>query len=158
MMAEKGIYLVTQPFEYDEDLRAFANDVQWGKYMQVVNGWKKSVELIKKYNVKMGFGTDMGFAPQNNYREANELARFSKWFSNVELLRMITSTNGEILSLSGARNPYPAGPLGVIKEGAYADILLIDGNPLDDVSILGDNGKNISLIMKDGKIYKNTIK
>ena len=45
-----------------------------------------------------------------------------------------------------------------MEEGAYADLLLVDGNPLDDVSILGDNGKNIPLIMKDGKIFKNALK
>ena len=60
-------------------------------------------------------------------------------------------------ALSGERHPYKEGPLGVIKEGAYADILLVDGNPLKDVKILGDGGKNIPLIMKDGKIYKNTL-
>ena len=70
---------------------------------------------------------------------------------------MITSGNAEYFALSGERHPYKQGPLGVIKEGAYADILLVDGNPLTDVSILGDNGKNFPLIMKDGKIYKNTL-
>ena len=55
-------------------------------------------------------------------------------------------------------NPYKDGPLGVIKEGAYADILIVDGNPLEDILLLGDPGKNLSVIMKDGKIYKNTLK
>jgi imidazolonepropionase-like amidohydrolase len=70
---------------------------------------------------------------------------------------MATSTNAKYCELSGERHPYKAGPLGVIKEGAYADILLVDGNPLEDISILGDDGKNIPLVMKDGKIYKNTL-
>jgi imidazolonepropionase-like amidohydrolase len=73
------------------------------------------------------------------------------------MLKLITSQNAEYFELSGERHPYKQGPLGVIREGAYADILLVDGNPLDDVSILGDDGKNIPLIMKDGKIYKNTL-
>ena len=82
---------------------------------------------------------------------------FAPWFSNIEMLRMITSTNAEILALSGPRNPYQEGPLGVIAEGAYADIILVDGNPMEDVSILGNNGANISLVMKDGMIFKNTL-
>lgn len=158
LMAEKGIWLVTQPFEYDESLRAFANDIQWAKYLEVVEGWKKTVEYLKKHKVKMGFGTDLVFTPQkNDAQQAAFLARFSKWFSNVEMLRMITSNNGELLAMSGKRNPYPDGPLGVIKEGAYADIILVDGNPLKNVKILGDGGKNIPLVMKDGKIYKNAL-
>ena len=60
------------------------------------------------------------------------------------------------MALSGPRNPYP-GKLGVIEEGAYADLLLINGNPLEDLSILTSPEKNLALIMKDGKIYKNTI-
>ncbi|ELV8767404.1 hypothetical protein QNE34_003336 [Vibrio vulnificus] len=70
---------------------------------------------------------------------------------------MITSGNAELLEMSGPRHPYREGKLGVIAGGAYADIILVDGNPLDDVLILGDNAKNIPLIMKDGKIYKNTL-
>lgn len=158
LMADKGIWLVTQPFEYDENLKAFANDVQWAKYLEVVDGWKKTAEFLKKYNVKMGYGTDLVFTPQtNDEQQAGFLARFSKWFSNIEMLRMITSNNGELLAMSGKRNPYPDGPLGVIKEGAYADIILVDGNPLEDVSILGDGGAKIPLVMKDGVIYKNQL-
>ena len=54
-------------------------------------------------------------------------------------------------------NPYLDGPLGVIQEGAYADILVVNGNPLDDIEILGDAKSNIPLIMKDGKVYKNEL-
>jgi imidazolonepropionase-like amidohydrolase len=73
--------------------------------------------------------------------------------------------------LTGLLNPYPAGPLGVIQEGAYADILLIDGNPLEDITLLGGSPDQFTatdripgdipamdIIMKDGKIYKNTMK
>ena len=70
---------------------------------------------------------------------------------------MITSNNARLFELSGKRHPYQKGPLGVIKKGAYADLIIVDGNPLEDVSILGDSGKNLSLIMKDGVIYKNAL-
>ena len=157
MMADHDVVLVTQPFEYDESLRAVANDVQWEKYLEVVGGWKRTAELLKHYKVRMGFGTDLVFTPQNNGQQANMLARFATWFSPSEMLRMITSSNGELLSRSGARNPYRSGALGVIREGAYADILLVDGNPLQDVSILGDDGRNIPLVMKDGTVYKDNL-
>ena len=59
--------------------------------------------------------------------------------------------------MSGPRNPYQEGPLGIIAAGAYADILLVDGNPLEDLQPLVDHETGIDLIMKDGKIYKNTL-
>ncbi|GLS29188.1 hypothetical protein SAMN04488498_14710 [Mesorhizobium albiziae] len=71
-------------------------------------------------------------------------------------MRQATSTNAELLALSGPRNPYP-GKLGVIEEGALADILLINGDPLADISILTKPEENLALIMKDGKIYKNAL-
>jgi len=59
--------------------------------------------------------------------------------------------------MCGPRNPYPLGPIGVIQEGAYADLILVDGNPLENIDLVADAGKNFVLIMKDGKIYKNII-
>jgi imidazolonepropionase-like amidohydrolase len=58
--------------------------------------------------------------------------------------------------MSGKRNPYP-GKLGVVEEGALADLLLVDGNPIADIKLVADPAKNFVLIMKDGKIYKNTL-
>jgi imidazolonepropionase-like amidohydrolase len=60
------------------------------------------------------------------------------------------------LALSGKRNPYP-GKLGVVEEGALADLLLVDGDPLANIKLLEDPAKNIVVIMKDGKIYKDTL-
>ena len=68
---------------------------------------------------------------------------------------MATGNAGELLKLSGNRNPYP-GDLGVVKEGAYADLLLVDGNPLEDVKVVGEL-ENLRVIIKDGKIHKNTL-
>jgi len=79
-----------------------------------------------------------------------------KWFSPAEVLAMATGTNGELLQLSGPRNPYP-GRLRVVKEGALADLLLVDGNPLADIDLVANPSKNFPLIMKDGKIYKNSL-
>ena len=70
---------------------------------------------------------------------------------------MVTSDNARLLELSGPRHPYQEGPLGRVVEGAYADLLIIDGNPMEDLELMGDPGKNFKVIMKDGKIYKNTL-
>jgi imidazolonepropionase-like amidohydrolase len=69
---------------------------------------------------------------------------------------MATGTNAELLAMSGNRNPY-AGAIGVIEKGAMADMLLIDGNPLEDISLIADPDKNMKLIIKDGVIHKNTL-
>jgi imidazolonepropionase-like amidohydrolase len=69
---------------------------------------------------------------------------------------MATATNAELLGLSGLRNPYP-GKLGVVEEGALADLLLVDGNPVDNIKLIEDPAKNFVLIMKDGRIYKNLL-
>ena len=84
------------------------------------------------------------------------LTHLSKWYSGAEILKMVTSTNAELLGLSGPRNPYPA-RLGVVEPGAFADLLLVDGNPLEDIALLGDPQKNLAVIMKDGRIHKNTL-
>ena len=69
---------------------------------------------------------------------------------------MATAVNGELLALSGPRNPYP-GKLGVIEAGAFADLLVVDGNPLENVVLLAEPATRLMVIMKDGKLYKNTL-
>jgi imidazolonepropionase-like amidohydrolase len=81
----------------------------------------------------------------------------TQWFSNVEILKQATSQNGALWAMSGPRNPYGDTPIGVIEAGAYADLLIMEGNPLEDISILTQPETNLSVIMKDGAIYKNTL-
>lgn len=82
--------------------------------------------------------------------------RLSQWFEPIEILKMATGNATDLLALSGDKNPYPEGPIGVIQVGAYADLLIVDGNPLEDIKILGELD-NLRIIMKDGNIYKNTL-
>jgi imidazolonepropionase-like amidohydrolase len=84
------------------------------------------------------------------------LAKLVRWYTPAQALAMATGTNAELLALSGKRNPYP-GKLGVVEIGALADLLLVDGDPLANIKLLEDPGKNLLVIMKDGKIYKNTL-
>lgn len=70
---------------------------------------------------------------------------------------MATSSNERLFELSGERHPYKEGPLGVIKQGAYADLLIVEGKPLEDIKVLGDPENSLKLIVKDGKVFKNTL-
>ena len=83
------------------------------------------------------------------------LTHLRRWYDNADILRMATATNGELLALSGPRNPYP-GRLGVVEEGALADLLVVDGDPLSDISLLARPETSLLVIMKDGKIFKDT--
>ncbi|MGD1836358.1 MAG: amidohydrolase family protein [Nitrososphaeraceae archaeon] len=139
------------------------------KIIQSQEKTKDFVPLVKKYNPKIVFGVDATGTPEDNEKLLQyELYYRSSLFGNFETLRQATSAAGEILAMSGLKNPYPDAKLGVIEEGAYADILLIDGNPLEDITLLGafdkmiyegaaEPAETIKLIMKDGKIFKNTI-
>ena len=80
----------------------------------------------------------------------------ARWNTPAEALTMATANNGELMALSGFINPYP-GKLGVVEEGALADLLLVDGNPLENLDLVADPDRNFLVIMKDGRIYKNTL-
>jgi len=158
LMAEKGVWWSMQPMEATgEDAFKFENPISTAKYVECVAGLEKVVELTKKYNVKTAFGTDLLFDPELAKKQGKFLAKLKKWYAPYEALKMATSNNAELLAMSGPRNPYQEGPLGVVTEGAYADLILVDGNPLENLDLVADAEKNFVVIMKDGKIYKNTI-
>ena len=89
--------------------------------------------------------------------QVSQVERLLKWYEPVEILRMATSTAGELFKMSGLRNPYTEGDLGVVKEGAYADLLVVDGNPLEDLKAV-TNADNIMPIMKVGRVYRDELK
>jgi imidazolonepropionase-like amidohydrolase len=158
LMAEKGTWLSTQPF-LDEGGDGGAQQLgptEQEKKRQVIEGTDNVYRLAKKYHLKTAFGTDILFSAREAEQQGNRLAALTRWYTPAEALIMATSTNAELLSLSGLRNPYP-GKLGVVEEGSLADLIVVDGNPLENLALVGDPGKNFKLIMKDGKIYKNTL-
>jgi imidazolonepropionase-like amidohydrolase len=112
--------------------------------------------LAKKYKIKTAWGTDVLFSPALAQQQGAILASLTRWYTPAEALIMATSTNAELLALSGKRNPYP-GKLGVVEQGALADLLLVDGNPVENIKLIEDPEKNFAVIMKDGKIYKNLL-
>jgi len=158
MMAEKGMWWSMQPMDATgEDAFIFESPVSTAKYLEALAGLDKVVALARTHKVKTAFGTDLLFDPELAAKEGKFLAKLKKWYSPYEALKMATSDNAELLALSGPRNPYPAGPLGVVKPGAYADLILVDGNPLENLDLVADPGKNFVVIMKDGKIVKDTV-
>ena len=128
------------------------------KFLAVQAGARNQMKLLKEYGIeKVGFSTDIIGDPVALSKQNDEFKYRLEAWSSHEVLLQATSKNAELLALSGKLNPYTEGPLGIIKEGAYADILLVDGNPVEDAMVLVDYEANIDLIMKDGVIYKNTL-
>jgi imidazolonepropionase-like amidohydrolase len=130
--------------------------VQRAKAEEVWPGIVRAYELAKKYKIRTAWGTDVLFSPALAQQQGAILASLVRWYSPPEALVMATSTNAELLALSGKRNPYP-GKLGVVEEGAFADLLLVDGNPLDNINLIADPANSFKIIMKDGKIYKDLL-
>ena len=156
LIGERGIWLSTQAFP-DELADAFPpGSPERAKAFEVFAGTDKTIALAKKFKLKTAWGTDILFSPRLAQRQGELLVKFARWYTPAETLAMATGTNGELLAMSGKRNPYP-GKLGVVEEGALADLLLIDGDPLADIKLIEDPAKNFVVIMKDGKIYKNTL-
>jgi len=155
LMGEKGIWLSIQAL--DSEGREDFSAEQKQKKADVANGADAVIKLAKKYKVKMAWGTDVFFNPPINKDQNTYIAKMSNWFTPYEVLKLITSDNAQLLALSGNRSPYKEGKLGVIEEGAYADMILVDGNPLKDINVMVDYDKNFVLIVKDGVVYKNTI-
>lgn len=157
LMAEKGVWWSMQAMEVEgEDAFRFESPISTAKYVECVAGLEKVIALTKKYHVKTAWGTDMLFDPPLAAKQGKFLAKMKKWYTPYEVLKMATSGNAELIKMCGPRDPYP-GELGVIKEGALADMILVDGNPLKNLDLVADPAKNFVIIMKEGKIYKNTI-
>jgi imidazolonepropionase-like amidohydrolase len=129
---------------------------QRAKAEEVVAGTNTVYEMAKRYKLKTAFGTDVLFSQALAQRQGALLATLGRWYTPAEALVMATGTNARLLALSGKRSPY-AGKLGVVEEGALADVLLVDGNPLEDLTLVANPSKNFLVIMKDGTIYKNTL-
>jgi imidazolonepropionase-like amidohydrolase len=156
LMAEKGIWLSVQPLPEGLRLGFPVGSVQRAKADEVWPGIARTYELAKKYKIKTAWGTDVLFSAALAKQQGAILASLTRWYTPAEALIMATSTNSELLTLSGKRNPYP-GKLGVVQRGALADLLLVDGNPLENINLIADPAKNFVVIMKDGKVYKNAL-
>jgi imidazolonepropionase-like amidohydrolase len=155
LMADKGIWLSIQPFLTEDDTGLLTGPSRIAQ-LQVFGGTDNAYNLAKKYKLKTAFGSDLLFSEKLAARQGTMLTHLTRWYPNAEILTMATATNAELLGLSGPRNPYP-GKLGVVEEGALADLLLVDGNPVENIKLLEDPAKNLLIILKDGRIHKNAL-
>lgn len=155
LLIEKGAYM-NPNFAWNKFVlqAGFLTDFQLEKARLVLDNIDENIRLIRKYRIEVTFNVD-AVGPDDLWASlyAAEFTERQKYFSNHEILRQATSVSAGLLAMTGKRNPYP-GKLGVVEEGAHADLLIVAGNPLEDVSILSDP-QNIVLIVKGGEIYKN---
>lgn len=155
LLAEKDVWWCLQPFLDDED----AVTVPPGnvpKFQQMVTGTDTAYELAIKHNVKIAFGTDTLFDAALAKRQGAQLAKLTRWFTPAEVLQQATVRNAELLAMSGPRNPYP-GRLGVVAEGALADLILVDGDPVADISLIARPDEAFTAIIKDGRLVKGAV-
>ncbi|WP_018183934.1 metal-dependent hydrolase family protein [Kaistia granuli] len=155
MLAEKDVWLSLQPFLTDDDSVPLTGPSRVAQ-LKVFGGTDTAYKLAIKHGIKTAFGSDMLFSAALAARQGIMLTHLTRWYSNAQILTMATSTNAELLGLSGPRNPYP-GKLGVIEDEAFADLLLVDGNPLEDIHLLARPESSLVVIMKDGRIHKDTL-
>ncbi len=155
LMAEKGIWLSTQPFDESFEEGIPLSPSSLARLRQVITGTDRIYGWAKQYGIKTAFGTDVLFSPAMAQLQGHLLTLLTRWYTPAEALAMATGSNGELLQLTGPRNPYP-GELGVVEEGALADLLLVEGDPIANINLVA-NPANFVVIMKGGKIYKNTL-
>lgn len=157
LMAKKGVWLSIQPFLDDEDANPYPEgSVNRINQLAVSKGTDTAYGFVRKYKLKTAWGTDVLYSATSAARQGARLAKMVRWYTPGEVLAMATSANAELLAMSGPRNPYP-GKLGVVEEGALADLLLVDGDPIANINLVADPERKFVVIMKDGKIYKNII-
>jgi imidazolonepropionase-like amidohydrolase len=175
LLVKKGAFIA--PFTAAMSPEVFKHPVygkegspQYIKSKEFQRDSKNFAALVNKYEPNLVFAGDVVFLPGENARRQRDFEKsyFASLFGNFNALKALTSTPGKLAQITGGTNPYP-NKLGVIEKGAYADILLVQGNPLEDISAIGavpvlfsapsrnKNIESIKIIMKDGKIYKNTL-
>jgi len=154
LLGDKGIFLSLQALDPAPSW-APANIRE--KKDEVIRGTDNAFRWAKQHKVKLLWGTDFLFNPEQNKNQNKDILKLKQWFTPAEVLKLLTFDNAQVFQLSGPRNPYP-GKLGVVEPGAYADLLLVDGDPLANLDLVADPTKNFVLIMKDGRIHKNLLR
>jgi imidazolonepropionase-like amidohydrolase len=148
LMAEKGMYLVANLVAYyamKERAAQFGmNADMLAKNDMVIDGGLRSLEICKRAGVKVAYGTDLLGALQDD--QSREFLLRREVLSPIEIIRAATTIGAEVLRMEGK--------LGTLRPGAYADLLVLDGNPLEDFAVFQDQGARIAAIMKGGWFHK----
>lgn len=155
LLAEGDVWLSTQTFV--EDDHPYASPALAEKNRLICEGVDQTLDWAQKYGVKIAFGSDLLLNPSVSSRQNEMLTRLARHFSPVDALTMVTSGNARLFRLSAARDPYREAAFGVIEAGAWADMLIVEGDPTQDLAILGDPERNLPVIIKNGQIYKNRL-
>jgi imidazolonepropionase-like amidohydrolase len=157
LMAEKGVWWSLQPFLDDRPSAFPEGSPNRVKQLEMYSGTDTAYALAKKYRIRTAWGTDTLFDANVAAMQGAQLAKMVRWYTPAQVLKMATADNAELLALAGPRSPY-AGKLGVVAPGALADLLLVDGDPLANIDLVADPARNFVVIMKDGRIYKNSLR
>lgn len=155
LMQENDIWLSPQVLIFENEIVGLNADQQ-RKQQQALEGIDDMMKAVNKIGFeKIVFGADIVTNMGLLERIGEEFMLRSQWFEPIEILRQVTSRGGELMALSGPRNPY--GKLGVIEVGAVADILVVEGNPLEDISVMTQPRENFKVILQGGSVYKNEL-
>jgi imidazolonepropionase-like amidohydrolase len=152
LMAEKGMFMVANLVAYYAMKERAAEYGMSGDMLAkndlVIDGGLRSLEVCKRAGVPVGYGTDLLGALQ--VEESREFMIRSEVLSSIEIIRSATTIGAQIIRQEGK--------LGTLKTGAFADLLLIDGDPLKNLGLLQEQGKHLAVIMKGGKFHKNLLR
>ncbi len=150
LMAERGVWLSTQTLRASTEAM---DPLRREKRRPVIEGQARMIAMAKRTGVRMAWGTDFLFEPELNVEQNAFILGLREWFTPAEILKLVTHDNAELLALSGLRSPYQ-GRLGVVEEGALADLLLVEGDPLANLDLIADPARNFAVIVKDGRVVK----
>lgn len=156
MMHDTDTWWSLQPFLQDEDANFYPDDARRQAQHEVAQGTVHAYEMAQKYNIHTGWGTDVLFNANNTRTQGKQLAKLTRFYDPLTVLKQGTGMNGEYVALAGARDPYPH-TLGKLEKGAYADLIIADGDPEKDLDFVVNPEQNFHLIMKNGVVYKNTL-
>ena len=156
MMRDTGTWWSLQPFLQDADANVYPDAARKASQAIVSEGTVKAYALAQKYGIRTGWGTDILFNAKNTPTQGRQLAKLTRFYDPLTLLAQATGQNGDLLALSGQRSPYP-GALGRLAAGAWADLLVADGDPAKNLDFLAQPEEKLLLIMKNGRIYKDKL-
>ena len=151
LMAEKGMFLIANLVAYyamKERAAEFGMSAEMlEKNDMVIDGALKSLEICKRAGVPVGYGSDL--LGQLQVEQSREFLLRSEVLSPIDIIRSATTVGAQIVRMEGK--------LGTIKAGAFADLLLVNGNPLKNLGLMQNQGRDLSMIMKAGRFHKNTL-
>ncbi|MBF4458268.1 amidohydrolase family protein [Pseudoclavibacter sp. VKM Ac-2867] len=155
LIRDAGAWLSVQPFAEDDHHYPDRDRAQ--KNAEICRGTAQVYAWAKQHGVQTAWGTDLLLEPGAAARQSVMAARLGEFYSPTEALLMLTSGNASLFEMAGERNSYRDAKLGVIAEGAWADLILVDGDPLSDLSLIAEPELNFPLIVKNGQIVKDEL-